>query len=123
MRSLEVGLSRDGVFDVIFSPSILLFSKVFVFEKGCLSVFFMVFHCFTFNLLVVFMFFKRVLECLSICTNHPTDSRDHQRVGAAKDQLGRLPTVAEGVVYETVCGRHVFDSYEARLAGFGAEVF
>lgn len=30
-----------------------------------------------------------------------------------KDRLGRLPTVAEGVVYETVAGRHVFDSYEA----------
>ena len=29
-----------------------------------------------------------------------------------KDRLGRLPTVAEGVVYETVAGRHVFDSFE-----------
>jgi len=36
-----------------------------------------------------------------------------QMLKSPEDRLGRLPTVAEGVVYETVAGRHVFDSYEA----------
>ena len=46
------------------------------------------------------------------------------------DRLRPLPVAARGVVYETVAGRHVFDSLEARrsprgvrseLAGGGAE--
>ncbi|CAK9109097.1 Putative WD repeat-containing protein [Durusdinium trenchii] len=45
-----------------------------------------------------------------------TGSSDCELSALEADRLGRLPTVAQGVVYETVCGRHVFDSYEVLLA-------
>ena len=41
-----------------------------------------------------------------------TGSSDCELRESYLKQLGPLPTVAAGVVYETVAGRHVFDSYE-----------
>ena len=45
-----------------------------------------------------------------------TGSSDCELREAYLTKLGPLPTVAAGVVYETVAGRHVFDSYEVLVA-------
>ena len=45
-----------------------------------------------------------------------TGSSDCELRESYLKKLGPLPTVAAGVVYETVAGRHVFDSYEVLVA-------